>query len=265
MGRRLGQHFLFDPAILDRIVDALEPRLEDDVVEVGPGKGTLTRRLAPRVGSVIAIEKDELLARELQQSAIERCQVMHADALEVDWQACLPRRPAAGDIAAKFKVIGNVPYSITTPLIDKAIVEQAPQLVVFLVQKEVADRLEARPGSKAYGALTVGVYTLATVERVFVVKPGSFRPPPKVDSAVVRIEPRAVPLVEPDERLGFRRFVSGLFGQRRKQLARATRIVSGRSASAVTELLDSLDLAPSVRPEVLTPHELVSLFRALRR
>ena len=264
MSRRLGQHFLFDPAILDRIVDALDPRDEDDVVEIGPGKGTLTRRLAPRVRAVVAIEKDAALARELQQAHVERCTVIHADALDVDWRASVASA-AAGAKVRSFKVVGNVPYSITTPLIDKALAEQTPDVVVFLVQREVADRLEAAPGTPAYGALTVGVRAAASVERLQAVKAGSFRPPPRVDSALVRIRPRSVPMVDPGERIPFRRFVTGLFGQRRKQIARGLRTISGRTAASVAATLDSLEIASTSRPEVLTPQEFVKLFRAMSR
>ena len=264
MSRRLGQHFLFDPAILDRIVDALDPRDDDDVVEIGPGKGTLTRRLAPRVRAVVAIEKDEALARELQQAHLERCTVIHGDALDVDWRASVVS-VAADARARPFKVVGNVPFSITTPLIDKALAEQTPVVVVFLVQREVADRLEAVPGTRAYGALTVGVQAAASVERLQAVKAGSFRPPPRVDSAIVRIRPRSVPMLDPGERIPFRRFVTGLFGQRRKQVARGLRTISGRTAASVAATLDSLEIPSTSRPEVLTPQEFVKLFRAMSR
>ena len=264
MSRRLGQHFLFDPAILDRIVDALDPRDDDDVVEIGPGKGSLTRRLAPRVRTVVAIEKDEALARELQQAHVEHCTVIHGDALDVDWGASVAAA-AAGAKVRPFKVVGNIPFSITTPLIDKALAEQTPVVVVFLVQREVADRLEAAPGTPAYGALTVGVQAAASVERLQAVKAGSFRPPPRVDSAIVRIRPRSVPMVDPGERIPFRRFVTGLFGQRRKQVARGLRTISGRTAASVAATLDSLEIASTSRPEVLTPQEFVKLFRAMSR
>ena len=213
---------------------------------------------------MVAIEKDEALARELQQAHVERCTVIHADALDVDWRASVESAAADAKVRS-FKVVGNIPYSITTPLIDKALAEQTPVVVVFLVQREVADRLAAAPGSSAYGALTVGVRAAASVERLQPVKAGSFRPPPRVDSALVRIRPRSVPLVDPDERIGFRRFVTGLFGQRRKQVARGLRTISGRTAASVVATLDSLEIDPTSRPEVLTPQEFVKLFRAMSR
>ena len=263
MGRRFGQHFLFDPAILDRIVEALAPDAQDYVVEIGAGKGTLTARLAPRVRSVLAIERDRALAKELEEAAIPRCNVLAADALEVDW---LSRRDRAHDPDA-YKVVGNIPYSITTPLIDKALSgpPPAPAVVVFLLQREVGDRLVALPGSKTYGALSVGVQAVSDVERLFTVKPGSFRPPPKVDSVVVRMVPKADPLIDHSERAPFRSFVTGLFGQRRKQLGRALRTASGGSRDEVRQWLENLGIDAEARPEVLTPHEFVTLFRTVQR
>lgn len=261
MGRRLGQHFLHDPAILDRIVDALDPSFNDQVVEIGPGKGTLTGRLAARVGSVVAIERDEWLAAKLQATAPENCRIVLGDALEIDWHAYLTH-PAE---EASYKVVGNIPYSITTPLIDKALAEPLPSVITFLVQKEVGERLEAAPGSKTYGALSVGVQSVVSVERLLAVRPGSFRPPPKVDSVVVRLKPLADPLTVSGERGPFRRFVTGLFGQRRKQLARALRTVTGKATGDISRVLDELGMDRETRAEVLTPEEFVDLFRLAGR
>jgi 16S rRNA (adenine1518-N6/adenine1519-N6)-dimethyltransferase len=259
VGRRLGQHFLHDPAILDRIVEALRPHPDDHVVEIGPGTGTLTRRLAPRVRQVVAIDRDTALVEELAGVLPANCNVVAGDALEIDWGSCW------GAGGGAYKAVGNIPYAITTPLVDKALADPAVSLIVFLVQREVGDRLEAAPGTKTYGALSVGVQVAAAVERLFGVKPGSFRPPPKVDSVVVRLTPLATPLVSPGERDSFRRFVAGMFGQRRRQLVRALRTVTGWGPDRLTEALDALGLAREPRPEVLTPQEFVDLFRATRR
>jgi 16S rRNA (adenine1518-N6/adenine1519-N6)-dimethyltransferase len=160
-------------------------------------------------------------------------------------------------------VVGNIPYNITSPLIEKALEPPRPARVVFLVQREVADRLAASPGGAEYGALSVGVQCAAEVERLFTVPAGAFRPPPKVESAVVRLVPRDRPLVPDADVPAFRRFVVGLFGFRRKQLRRGLRNLTGAPPEAVEEVLHEVGLAPSVRPQELSPGDFVRLFRAV--
>lgn len=261
MGRRLGQHFLYDPGILDRIVDALDPQSSDAVLEIGPGEGTLTGRLLPRVATVVALERDAALAAALATPANPNLIVRAVDALDVRWDQLMRE---AG-VTAPFKVVGNIPYYITSPLIDRALQYSTVPLTVFLIQKEVADRLVAPAGSKVYGALTVGVQTFAHVERLLTVKSGAFRPPPRVDSAVVRLRRRTAPLVADDRRTAFREFVVALFGLRRKQLGRSLRTVLGRDAEQVTAILGSLGLAPTTRVETVTPHQLARLFEVVAR
>ncbi|KPK02203.1 MAG: hypothetical protein AMS20_12375 [Gemmatimonas sp. SG8_28] len=260
MGRRLGQHFLFDPTILDRIVDALEPTPDDVVLEIGPGRGTLTRRLVPRVSRVVAIEADPALAGRLErESALgDALTLVSGDALDVDWHRLV--RDAG---AERFKVVGNIPYYITSPLIERALRPPLPQAVVFLVQREFADRLAAEPGSKVFGALTVGVQASATVERLFVVPAGAFRPPPKVESAVVRLVPLDRPLIAPAEHPAFRAFVQSLFSRRRKQLANALRLATGMERDGATQALVELGITPTARPEQVSVERIAALFRQL--
>ncbi|OGU26776.1 MAG: ribosomal RNA small subunit methyltransferase A [Gemmatimonadetes bacterium RIFCSPLOWO2_12_FULL_68_9] len=275
MGRRLGQHFLADPAILDRIVDALEPHPNDVVIEIGPGRGTLTYRLAPRVGQVIAVEKDRRLAAALSENVKGEAgtvlppnvRVIQDDALEAHWPSLLsePTSHRSRFASHGYKVIGNIPYYITTPLIEKALSPPLPEVVVFLMQKEVADRLAAAPGSKVYGALSAGVQAIASVERLFMVRRGAFRPPPKVDSALVRLRPLPEPLVAEPERGAWRRFLAQLFSQRRKQLGRSLRALSGRTKETVETVLRELEVDPAVRPELLAPEALVRVFRTVAR
>lgn len=260
MGRRLGQHFLADARLLDQIVDALEPRADDVVIEVGAGTGTLTRRLAPRVGRVVALEKDARLLPRLRGEAgrlgplPSNVDVVMGDALAAGWHDLVQ--------AVRFKVIGNIPYYLTAPLIEKALRPPPPETIVFLVQRDVADRLAAVPGTKAFGALTAGVQAVAEVARVRTVPAGAFSPPPKVDSTVVRLTPLARALVPPADQPAFRAFLAALFGQRRKQLRRSLQNIAGCGAAQAEAVLESAEIPPQARPEMLTPQELVRLFRA---
>jgi len=219
-------------------VDALDPVPGETVLEIGPGKGSLTEVLLARGLNVVAIEKDRELAAALARPNL---QVLQGDALRLEW----PRVP---------KIIGNIPYYITSPLIDKALTPPLPERVVFLVQAEVADRLAASPGSKTYGALSIGVQAVCRVEKLFTVAPGSFKPPPKVRSAVVRLTPLAEPLIKAEEITPFRKFVTACFSKRRKQLKNA---VPGFSA----DQLEEMGIDPTLRPERLAPAAFVRLLR----
>ena len=254
--RRLGQHFLSDPRLLSRIADALQASPGDTVLEIGPGLGGLTAALSQRAGRVVAIEKDRDLVPDLR-SRFPELEVIEGDALEVDWHSVAPTN------GGRFLITGNIPYNITSPLLDKALLPPRPGRIVFLVQKEVAERVAAEAGTEAYGALTIGIQVVARVERLFTVPAGAFKPAPKVDSAVLRLTPLERPLVRDAERESFRAFVVGLFGFRRKQLLRALREFTGWHVDRVTELLSVLGLASTVRPEVLSPAEFVRLHRAL--
>lgn len=254
--RSLGQHFLHDPRILGRIAAALPLSPGVPVVEIGPGRGALTAALRDRGAVVTAIEKDEALLAGLR-ARFPDLALAHADALEADWRAL------AGVTDGPWLVAGNIPYNITSPLIDRALQPPRPRAIVFLIQAEVADRLVATPGTREYGALTVGVGAVARVERLFTVPPGAFQPPPRVDSAVVRLTPLATPLI-PDEAVrAFRRVVTGLFAARRKQLGRAVRQLTGWESARVGALLAGAGLDQTRRPETLTPAEFVTLFGRL--
>jgi len=261
---RLGQHFLADRNILRKIVAALDPQTEDVVIEIGPGTGNLTDILAPLVARVIAIETDRGLADELRGRGKweeGRVTIVDGDALALDWHGLVLRFPLPSSLFPPFKVIGNIPYYITSPLIEKALTPPLPTCVVFLVQREVADRLAAEPGSKRYGALSVGVQAACRVEKLFVVKAGAFRPAPQVDSAVIRFTPLAEPLITPQEAAPFRVFVTACFSRRRKQLRNAVMAATGWPAAAVSKLLVDLELDPAARPETLAPAAFVRLLR----
>lgn len=252
--KRLGQHFLFDPRLLGRIADAIAPAPGVTVLEVGPGPGGLTAQLVARGARLVAIEKDPELVPGLR-ARFPDATIVEGDALDLDWPALAGPGP--------WVAAGNIPYNITSPLIDKALQPPRPLRVVFLMQKEVADRCVAAPGTAAYGALTVGVQAVATAERLFTVPAGAFTPPPRVDSAVLRLVPRTDPIV-PDALVpAFRRMVVGLFGFRRKQLLRGLRELTGWEAATVGGVLDRAGIAPTDRPEVLAPAAFGRLLAAL--
>lgn len=252
MGARLGQHFLFDPAILGRIADAAVAAPDESVLEIGPGRGTLTRELAKRAATVTAIELDRGLAAELHAAfAGTNVTIVPGDALGAAW-------PAVDAIA------GNIPYQITSPLIERALRPPRPRRIVFLVQREVADRLAARAGEPDYGAMSAGVQLVADVERLFTVKAGAFRPPPQVDSAVVRIVPRAIPIASsPAEEAAARALIKALFMHRRQQIQRSIRewLPTPNPHPPIPQVLERSGFNPAARPEELTPLEFVKLAR----
>lgn len=252
MGARLGQHFLFDPGILGRIADAALLGPHDVVLEIGPGKGTLTRELARRAREVVAIEADRRLAAALESAPpAPNVRVITGDALRVDW----PR----ADV-----ITGNIPYQITSPLIERALRPPRPRRIVFLVQREVADRLAARPGSSAYGALSAGVQLVADVEQLLAVRAGAFRPPPRVSSAVVRITPRQHPVARtPGEEHAARALIRAAFQRRRQQLRRVLREAYGLDAPDAEAALAATGVEPAARPEALSPEAFVALARRL--
>ena len=255
--KKFGQHFLSDPKILSAIVDALAPTPRDLVVEVGPGRGSLTEILADRAGRVIAVEIDRALAAQLREKYAERpsVEIVEGDFLQTDLRALRGKN---------FLLIGNVPYYITTPIVFKALEPPLPARSVFLVQREVAERMAAGAGTESYGALSVNIAVVANVEQVLTVPAGAFRPPPKVESAVVRLTPREEPLVSLESLEQFRSFVQAAFGLRRKQMVRVLRTVRGVSAEKAAQLLERVEIDPSARPEVVAPEEFAALFEALR-
>lgn len=250
MGRRLGQHFLFDPAILGRIADAALLEGGETVLEIGPGLGHLTGALARRCARVIAIEADRNLAAALSASPPEpNVSIIQGDALRVEW-------PRADVIA------GNIPYQITSPLIERALTPPRCLRIVFLMQREVAERLAAVPGSRQWGALSAGVQLVARVETLFHVRAGSFRPPPKVESSVVRMTPLEVPLVATAaEETGTRSLIRAAFQRRRQQIQRTLRESFSLSHETADRALAECGIKPTARPEELTPEQLVALAR----
>ncbi|HEX6926322.1 MAG TPA: 16S rRNA (adenine(1518)-N(6)/adenine(1519)-N(6))-dimethyltransferase RsmA [Longimicrobiaceae bacterium] len=257
--RSLGQNFLIDPNLQRRIVDAVQPDAEDEVMEIGPGQGALTRHLAGRVRRLVLVELDRDLAARLREQYAGRpdVEMIEGDVLE------LKLEDVTTDVAA-LKVIGNIPYNITTPIVFSLLERRPrPRMIVLMVQREVAERMAAAPGGKDYGALAVGVQSVATVQRVLSVGRRAFRPVPDVDSAVVRIVPRTpLPLSESEE-MALRELTRRAFGQRRKQFQKILRDSYRLDAKDIEELERSLGFDLRQRPESFAPGEFVRLARAL--
>ncbi len=245
--KRLGQNFLFDPSILRRIISVALLSAEDTVVEIGPGHGRLTAMLAAHAKKVVAIELDyelhERLVEEL--SGFSNVEVVHADALKYPYETL-------GD----FKVVANIPYYITTPIIFR-LIEYRDQLrsMTLMVQREVAQRIVARPGTKEYGVLSIMVQYHGRPTLEFIVPKGAFRPVPKVDSAVLRIELYTEPFVSvKDEKLFFR-VVKTAFVKRRKMLLNSLKPIT----ADIKEKLMLAGIDPTRRPETLTIEEFARL------
>ena len=209
----------------------------------------------------MAIEKDRRLAEEcgvrIAECGLNNVEVVAADIMRFDWHRVNPQSAIHNP---QFKVCGNIPYYITTPIIERALRER-PALIVLLVQEEVADRIVSPPGSKVYGALSVGAQVESRVEKLFVVKAGAFRPPPAVHSAVIRLRPLERPLVAAADVPAFRAFVASCFSLRRKTLRNVLRAVTGEPAAVVEAALAPLGLDPRARPETLAPERFVALWR----
>jgi 16S rRNA (adenine1518-N6/adenine1519-N6)-dimethyltransferase len=250
--KRFGQHFLHDPAVLARIAAAFAPDPADHVIEIGPGEGALTRLIAGRVGRFEAVEIDRDLVQALRAAFPPAVLTVHeADALEFDYCA------AAAASGRRLRLLGNLPYNISTPLLFR-LIECAACIedMLFMLQKEVVDRLAAAPGGKDYGRLSVMVQWRLAVERLFDVGPGAFRPPPKVSSSVVRLTPHAVPPVTVREPARFAALVQAAFGKRRKTLRNALAGIVPEAAFGLA------GLDPDRRAETLTVTEFAALTEA---
>jgi 16S rRNA (adenine1518-N6/adenine1519-N6)-dimethyltransferase len=214
--KSLGQHFLTDRSYIERIVLAVDPKPGDRLVEIGPGQGAITLPLLRRHGELTAIEFDRDLITPLMEASegVGRLTIIHKDVLAVDFGKL------AGD--DRLRLVGNLPYNLSSPILFHAL-EHAASIrdMVFMLQKEVVDRMAAGPGSKVYGRLSVMLQAYCTVTPLFVVPPGAFRPPPKVDSAVVRMVPRPPAEIGVADPQRFTEIVRAAFGQRRKTLRNA--------------------------------------------
>jgi len=251
--KRFGQNFLHDPGSIGRILAAVAPRSGEQLVEIGPGRGAITTGLLRAAGSLDAVELDRDLIEPLQAlcTGLGELRVVSADALKVNFCGL-----ATG--GKKLRVVGNLPYNISTPLLFR-LLEQAHCIedMHFLLQKEVVERMAAGPGGKTYGRLGVMIQARCRVESLFVIGPGAFQPPPKVDSAFVRLIPHREPRYDIRDQAGFARLVAQAFSQRRKTLRNTLKPLL--SAEAIT----ACGIDPSIRAEQLSIEELVHLANTL--
>jgi 16S rRNA (adenine1518-N6/adenine1519-N6)-dimethyltransferase len=231
----------------------------DTVIEIGAGRGALTEQLVARSARVVAIEVDRVLGAALRRrwAGDARVEVVERDVLDVEFGALAGGGP--------FLLAGNIPYNITTPILFHALERPRPARAVYLVQREVAERVVAAPGSEAYGALSANLQAVARAELLFRVAAGAFTPPPKVESAVLRVTPLEPPVIAPHEEGPFRTMVVGDFGFRRKQMTRVIRELWALGADAAAAVLAEAQVDPRVRPEVLGPADFARLLRARAR
>jgi 16S rRNA (adenine1518-N6/adenine1519-N6)-dimethyltransferase len=258
---KLGQNFLVDASAARRIIEALGEIRQSVVVEIGPGRGALTQLLAGHAERLFAIEFDSMLAQHLRVALAnsEKVEVVEADFLNISLAELLGSRELQGQRA---KVVGNIPYYITSDILLRLFEQhESIEMIVVMVQKEVADRLAAEPGSRDYGLLTVTTNLFADVEKLFTLPPGAFSPPPQVYSSVLRfrISPKANALqVDAGE---FLKFCKLAFAKKRKTLFNNLR--ERFAQEEVRKALEKSSLRVDVRAEALALHELAAIYRTL--
>ncbi|MEX0855959.1 MAG: 16S rRNA (adenine(1518)-N(6)/adenine(1519)-N(6))-dimethyltransferase RsmA [Gemmatimonadota bacterium] len=262
--RSLGQNFLVDPGLRRRIVEAVQVEPGETVLEIGPGRGALTEGLVEvideREGHLVAVELDDSLAEALKRrfDGNPRVRIIHGSVLDLSLDEVLAD-------PTELKVVGNIPYNLTSPILFHLLERPRPREILLMVQREVADRILAPPGGGDYGALSIGVRTVAAVERVLHLGPGAFRPRPRVDSTVIRLLPFHPAPLTPGEEAGVRVLTRALFQWRRKQLGKSFRDHPDLSFSpeAIAGALAAAGAATTDRPEQLSPEAFIAAARSL--
>jgi len=262
--KSLGQNFLVDSRVLDNIIDAANLDETRGALEIGPGIGALTERLAQAAGKVTAVEIDNRLIPILQDvlSSYGNVGVVHGDVLKTDLHALW--REQFADCAG-VSVVANLPYYVTTPIVMKLLEEKLPlENIVVMVQKEVAERMAAKPGGKSFGSLSIAVQYYCEPELVCIVPGGAFIPPPNVDSAVIKLKRREAPAVAVADEAKFFRVVQAAFAQRRKTLVNNLSAAVGKAHKGeLAELLQRCGVQPERRAETLSLAEFASVCAAL--
>jgi len=255
--RALGQHFLKNHAVLKKIVCSISPRKEDLIIEIGPGKGALTFPLAEKAGKVIAIEKDPSFIPSLQKRNIPNLTILEKDIMKVDFCELIKKEQ---NFKNNVKLAGNLPYSLSSPLLFKVLQERELfSECIFLLQKEVAERICSQPGSKKYAPLSIFFQIHFFTRLKFVVPPECFTPPPKVDSALVSLKKRDAPLFSIEEEELFRNFLKGAFRHRRKILRKNLEKLE-LPLSLIDEAFFKYGIERNMRPEQLSISQFVELF-----
>ncbi|HEX9421207.1 MAG TPA: 16S rRNA (adenine(1518)-N(6)/adenine(1519)-N(6))-dimethyltransferase RsmA [Methylomirabilota bacterium] len=260
--RALGQHFLRDDAVAERMVGLVQPTQQDLVVEIGPGLGALTGRLARAAGRLLALEVDQVMATALCERFADapHVEIFLADARSFNYAGLSALKPHP---TGRVVVVGNLPYSVGKPILQ-ALVEAGPVLdeMALMLQKEVAERVAAGPGGKTYGSLSVLTQLSCEARLAFTVPPGAFRPPPQVDSAVVHLRVRRVPPVPVGDPARLRAVVLAAFGQRRKSLANSLASGLGLSAERARAMCAAAGIDAGRRAETLSLAEFAELAHA---
>jgi 16S rRNA (adenine1518-N6/adenine1519-N6)-dimethyltransferase len=259
--KRLGQHFLVDSKILNKVIQTAQIEKEDVILEVGPGLGEMTLALARHAKKVVAVEIDSKLAMILKQKMrdLSNVEVVERDILKMDFDPVFRREKHP------IKVVANLPYQISTPLLFRFIEsKEVFSTLTLMVQKEVAERMVAPPGGKEYGPLSIFIQIFLDVSIRFFIKPSAFFPPPKVESAVVHMKFKGNPVVKSEEEDWFKKVVKGCFGYRRKTLMNALKHSGLPLPPSIESRMEKIAIDPQRRSETLTIQDFVHLAEALK-
>lgn len=261
--KRLGQHFLIDESPLAAMIEAAELKDDDGVLEIGPGLGVLTLKLGRLVRKVVAVEKDPALFSVLEKltGKYKNICLLNEDVLKLDLE-----KVAKEHFDGKFKVVANLPYYITSPILMKIVENRhLVKMAVIMVQKEVAQRLSARPGTRDYGILSIAVQLYADVDLICQVGRSAFLPPPKVESAVVRLKLRELPSVNIEDEKMFFRVVEAAFGERRKTVKNSLKSRLSLPSDEIREVLKKAGIDENRRAETLKIEEFAALSRQIAK
>ena len=258
LSKSLGQNFITDRNVLEQIIEGADIGPEDLVIEIGPGIGVLTAEAAERAARVVAVEIDEKLIPILKETlgGFDNVRILNRDILKTDLNEIIREEAEGGTFTGDVRIIGNLPYYITTPIIMKLLEEAVPAAsITIMMQKEVADRIRSGPGTKSYGAISVGVQYYCDVNKVASVPRDVFIPQPKVDSTVLNLVPLKEKRIQAADEKVFFSCVKVAFAQRRKTLLNSLSSAGGMEKDTVRRILENAGIDPGRRAETLTMEE----------